>query len=58
MTSYSLNENSNGEIVFWTDNSELKNNVVDVIGLIVDGVSWRNRIERLSTPPICEENGK
>ena len=58
MTSYSLNENSNGEIVFWTDNSELKNNVVDVIGLIVDGVSWRNRIERLSTPPIFEEDDK
>ena len=28
MTSYSLHENSNGEIVFWTDSSELKNKVV------------------------------
>ena len=46
MTSYSLTE-KNGTIEFWTDNEELKQEVYWFISLIADGISWRNRLERV-----------
>ena len=47
MTSYSITEESNGTIKFWTDNAELRQEVSWLICLIADGISWRNRLERV-----------
>lgn len=55
MTSYSLHEDKEGTIYFWTDDKELKSEVKDVVQLIVDGVAWRNRIERVALRMMEEE---
>lgn len=46
MTSYSLTEEE-GTITFWTDNEELRQEVMWLISLLADGISWRNQIRRV-----------
>lgn len=48
MTSFSITEDKDGTIKFWTDNEELRAEVSWIISLIADGLSWRNRIERVN----------
>lgn len=58
MINYSVRGKENGAIEFWTDNEELKREVMGFISIVTDAASWRNRVERLACPPIRDEEGE
>ena len=58
MTSYNLTEDENNVVKFWTDNEELRQEVCWFISLIADGISWRNRLERVMTVNADEEGSE
>ena len=54
MISYYLTQSSE-KIEFWTDSEELLQDVGKYIQNCIDATQWRNRMERLSAPPIRDE---
>ena len=45
MTNVSIKEHLDGSIVIWTDNKEIREEILRYIDCVFDAIRWRNHVE-------------